>query len=244
MSEPAISVIVPARDLRLFIGEALASIQAQSRLVHEILVIDDGSRDGTAELVREMATRDSRLRLLSGEGRGAAAARNLGLRAASGDIIAFLDGDDIWPRDKIARQMERLTANDRPDIVSGLVQRFRAFDTAASGPADATGPALPMASLAACLFRREAFARIGPLDETLLWSDDHDFMLRAREAGLRIVIMRQIALYYRRRAGSLSQDARAPRDFQLLDIVHRSLKRRRQSGRDMHLPPLADLIER
>lgn len=244
MSEPAISVIVPARDLRNFIGEALASIQAQSRPVQEILVIDDDSRDGTAGLVRDMAARDSRLRILSGDGRGAAAARNLGLRAARGDIIAFLDGDDIWPRDKIARQMERLAAGDRPDIVSGLVQRFRAFDASAHGPADAEGPALPTASLAACLFRREVFQRIGLLDESLLWSDDHDFMLRAREAGLRIVIMRQIALYYRRRAGSLSQDARAPRDFQLLDIVHRSLKRRRQSGREMHLLPLTDLIER
>jgi glycosyltransferase involved in cell wall biosynthesis len=244
MSEPAISVIVPARDLRNFIGEALASIQAQSRPVQEILVIDDASRDGTAEFVREMAVRDSRLRLLSGDGRGAAAARNLGLGTAKGDIIAFLDGDDIWPRDKIARQMERLAADDRPDIVSGLVRRFRAFDANAPGPADAEGPALPMASLAACLFRREVFQRIGLLDESLLWSDDHDFMLRAREAGLRIVIMRQIALYYRRRTGSLSQDARAPRDFQLLDIVHRSLKRRRQSGREIHLLPLGDLIER
>jgi len=243
MSEPAISVIVPVRDLRNFIGEALASIQAQSRPVQEVLVIDDGSRDGTAELLRDMAARDSRLRLLSGEGRGAPAARNIGLRAARGDIIAFLDGDDIWPKDMIGRQLERLAAHDRPDIVSGLVQRFRIFDASVPGPADAEGPSLPMASLAACLFRREVFQRIGLLDETLLWSDDQDFMLRAREAGLRIVIMRQIALYYRRRAGSLSQDARAPRDFQLLDIVHRSLKRRRQSGQALHLAPLAELIE-
>ena len=128
MSEPAISVIVPVRDLRNFIGEALASIQAQSRPVQEVLVIDDGSRDGTAELLRDMAARDSRLRLLSGEGRGAPAARNIGLRAARGDIIAFLDGDDIWPKDMIGRQLERLAAHDRPDIVSGLVQRFRIFD--------------------------------------------------------------------------------------------------------------------
>jgi glycosyltransferase involved in cell wall biosynthesis len=243
MSEPAISVLVPARNLRPFIGEALASIQAQSRPVQEIIVVDDASDDGTDELLRALAQQEPRLRLLTGEGRGAPAARNLGLLAAGGQVIAFLDGDDIWPRDKIERQMERLLAADGPDIVSGLVQRFHCADANTHAPADAGGPALPTASLAACLFRREVFARIGLLDETLLWSDDHDFMLRAREAGLRIVIMRRIALYYRRRAGSLSQDASAPRDFQLLDIVHRSLKRRRQAGTAMHLVPLAELIE-
>src|SRR4029077_12223252 len=123
MSEPAISVLVPARNLRPFIGEALASIQAQSRPVQEIIVVDDASDDGTDELLRALAQQEPRLRLLTGEGRGAPAARNLGLLAAGGQVIAFLDGDDIWPRDKIERQMERLLAADGPDIVSGLVQR-------------------------------------------------------------------------------------------------------------------------
>ena len=243
MSEACVSVIVPARDLRPFIGEALASIQAQSRAVQEIIVIDDASRDGTGELVGELARHEPRLRLLTGEGRGPAAARNLGLRAATSGIVAFLDGDDCWPRDKIERQMQRLDAADRPDIVSGLIQRFRSFDSTTVAPADASGPALPAASLAACLFRRQVFQQIGLMDESLTWSDDHDLMLRAREAGLRIAIMNHVTLYYRLRPGSLSHAAAAPPDFQMLEIVHRSLKRRRKAVTPLHLVPFTQLMD-
>jgi len=238
-----ISVIVPARDLQALIGETIASIQAQSRPVDEIIVIDDRSADGTADIVRTFARQDSRLRLLTGDGRGPAAARNLGLRAASGEVIAFLDGDDIWPLDKIERQMERLSAGDAPKIVSGLIRRFRRFDMASLAPTDAEEAALPGANIGACLYRQEVFARIGLFDESLAWCEDHDLMLRAREAGLRIAIMRQVTLYYRRRPGSHSDDAAAPADYQLLSIVHRSLARRRASGADRHLGPFAALLD-
>ncbi len=238
-----ISVILPARNLRALIGEAIASIRAQSRPVDEIIVIDDRSNDGTGDVVAALAQQDSRLRLLTGGGRGPAAARNLGLRAASGEAIALLDGDDIWPLDKIERQMERLGAGDAPDIVSGLIRRFRRFDTSALAPADAEGAALPGANVGACLYRREVFARIGLFDESLAWCEDHDLMLRAREAGLRIAIMRQVTLYYRRRPGSHSDDEAAPADYQLLSIVQRSLARRRASGADRHLGPFAALLD-
>ncbi len=238
-----ISVIVPARDLRALIGEAIASIQAQTRPVDEIIVIDDGSADGTADVVAGLAQRDSRLRLLQGEGRGPAAARNLGIGVAGGGVIAFLDGDDIWPLEKIERQMRRLGAADAPDVVSGLIRRFRRFDRAALAPEDAEPTALPGANLGACLYRREVFARIGLFDENLNWCEDHDLMLRAREAGLRIAVMRLVTLYYRRRSGSHSDDEAAPLDYQLLSIVQRSLARRRMRGASRHLTPFRELLD-
>ena len=238
-----VSVIVPALDLSTLIGEAIASIQAQSRPVDEIIVVDDRSHDGTGETVAGLARQDSRLKLLTGEGRGPAAARNLGIRAASGEVIAFLDGDDVWPLERIEHQLRRLDAGDAPDIVSGLIRRFRHFDTAALAPVDAEAAALPGANLGACLYRREVFQRIGLFDESLTWCEDHDLMLRAREAGLRIAIMRMVTLYYRRRPGSHSDDEAAPADYQLLSVVQRSLARRRTQGASRHLMPFRELLD-
>ncbi len=243
MGRPAVSVIVTARDLEALIGEALTSILGQTRAVDQIIAVDDASLDGTGDVLRRLARQEPRLSVVTGQGRGAAAARNLGLRSAAGDVITFLDGDDVWPREKIERQMERLAADDAPDIVSGLIRRFMRFDPTTLAPADAETEALPAASLAACLFRRQVFATIGNFDETLRWSDDHDLMLRAREAGFRIAIMKQVTLYYRRRPGSLTHAGDAPRDFQMLKILHRSIKRRRQAGSALHLSPFVGLMD-
>ena len=161
MGRPAVSVIVTARDLEALTGEALASILGQTRAVDQIIAVDDASLDGTGDVLRRLARQEPRLSVVTGQGRGAAAARNLGLRSAAGDVITFLDGDDVWPREKIERQMERLAADDAPDIVSGLIRRFMRFDPTTLAPADAETEALPAASLAACLFRRQVFATIG-----------------------------------------------------------------------------------
>ena len=96
-----ISTIVIAYNLERFIGEAVATIQAQSRPVQEIIIVDDGSTDRTPEIVQALARSDSRIRPLTCERGGPSRARNRGLQASTGGIVAFLDGDDAWPQDKI-----------------------------------------------------------------------------------------------------------------------------------------------
>jgi glycosyltransferase involved in cell wall biosynthesis len=245
MADDGISVIIPALNVDDFIGEAVASVVEQTWPVDEILVIDDGSTDGTAARLRDMAGKDIRLRVLTSDRLGPGGARNVGLKAATRALIAFLDGDDVWPRDKIARQMERFTGADQPDVVSGLIQRFRKLEPGTQTPAGEPGEIIAHVNLGACLFRRGVFDVVGLFDERLRICEDVDLISRVREAGLKLVIMREVALYYRIRPGSLTQTP-STKDRQKLDALEAlrlSIGRRRKSGRMLDLPPLTSLIE-
>lgn len=114
MSTPAVSVITPVWDAVTTLEAAVASLQAQTRDDWEMILVDDGSRDGGGALAARLAAEDARLRLIGwAENRGAAAARNAGIRAARGRYVAFLDADDLWWPEKLAVQigyMERTGA--------------------------------------------------------------------------------------------------------------------------------------
>jgi glycosyltransferase involved in cell wall biosynthesis len=101
-----VSVVIPAYNAAVYIREALAGASAQSHRNLEIIVVDDGSSDETAEIVREIAAQDGRVRLIQTPNGGVARARNHGIREARGEFIAILDADDIWHRDKILKQIE------------------------------------------------------------------------------------------------------------------------------------------
>lgn len=107
----SISVIIPAYNAASFVARALQSVLAQTRSADEIIVVDDGSQDKTADLVR---TFGERVRLIRQSNAGVSAARNAGIAAAAGDWIAFLDADDEWLPDKLRLQTEHLQRN--PDI--------------------------------------------------------------------------------------------------------------------------------
>ncbi len=125
MSPPAASVITPVWNARATLEEAVNSVHAQSFDDWELLLVDDGSKDGSKALAESLAARDGRIRLFGWDGnRGPAAARNEGIRAARGRWITFLDADDLWRPEKLAVQigyMERtgapfsFTALDRID---------------------------------------------------------------------------------------------------------------------------------
>jgi glycosyltransferase involved in cell wall biosynthesis len=101
--QASVTVVVPMRDVAPFLRVAIASIGPDPQM--EILLVDDGSCDGTQQLAEAMALKDGRIRLLQGEGRGPSAARNLAIAAARAELIAFLDADDCWRPGKLARQM-------------------------------------------------------------------------------------------------------------------------------------------
>jgi glycosyltransferase involved in cell wall biosynthesis len=245
MEDDGISVIIPAYNVGGFLAEALASVAAQTRPVHEILVIDDGSTDGTAAWLRDMIGNDARLRVLTSDRLGPSGARNIGLKAATQSIIAFLDGDDAWPLDKTKRQMDRLAAADRPDVVSGLIQRFRKFEPGTLTPSGERGEFMAHVNLGACLFRRQVFHAVGLIDERLRNCEDVDLMFRIREAGLKLAIMREITLYYRIRPGSLTQTWTTERQKELgvLEALRLSIGRRRRTSRALDLPPFTSLID-
>ena len=114
MTGPQISVIIPAYNAAGFIVDAIESVLAQKYPPAEIIIIDDGSTDATHDVVSKFQT--TNLKLIRTPNQGVAAARNLGIEAASGDWLAFLDADDVWVQDKLAMQVEYF---DEFDFITG-----------------------------------------------------------------------------------------------------------------------------
>ncbi len=125
--KPLVSVVVPAYNAAAFIERTLNSVCAQSWSELEILVVDDGSSDDTADIVHRLAAGDGRIRLLRQENQGVSAARNLGIENARGEYIALLDADDIWMPEKIDRQM-RVFQSGSPRIGLVYTQSVRIFE--------------------------------------------------------------------------------------------------------------------
>ena len=105
-----VSVVVPAYNAQATLAATLASIRGQSHREIEIIIVDDGSSDGTAALARAEAERDPRIKVLSVENGGVARARNIGVAASRGAFVAPVDADDLWHPDKIRRQLEVMRA--------------------------------------------------------------------------------------------------------------------------------------
>ena len=113
MEKMLVSVIIPAYNCVTYLEQAVNSALTQTYSQLEILIIDDCSQDNTLKIVKSLAQKDNRIRVLKNEmNQGTAATRNRGLRESKGDFIAFLDGDDVWHPDKLERQLDLLKQTD------------------------------------------------------------------------------------------------------------------------------------
>lgn len=106
VQKPLVSVIIPAYNVSRFIEGTVLSAMQQTYVPLEIIVVDDGSTDETAAIVRSLQQKDARIRLYRQTNSGVSVARNHGIAEAKGDYIAFLDGDDLWHPTKIEKQMQ------------------------------------------------------------------------------------------------------------------------------------------
>lgn len=227
----SISVVMPVRNGERFIVDALRSIQEQSVQVSQILVINDGSQDETCQLVRDVVAKDKRVRLLDGPCKGPGPARNVGLRQATGNVIAFLDCDDLWPAGKLETQLGRLRNEPEVRMVSGFVKYFdKQIDNGLAPADDARTEELFHVHLGASIYRSDVFEEVGLFDEDFLYSEDVDLMLRIRETGIPYTIMNEITLYYRRHDNSMTSylTQEEKRDFNR--ALMNSLRRRKAAG--------------
>jgi glycosyltransferase involved in cell wall biosynthesis len=226
-----ISVIMPNLNMAAFVGHALDSIFNQSLAVHEVICVDTGSSDGSPDVILGHAGA-GRIKLIRHGPAPPAEARNVALQKAEGDVIAFLDADDLWPAGKLQRQMVRLFGLPGVEMVSGQVCYFdRAADNGLSPAADARTETIFHVHLGACIYKRAFLESIGLFDTSLQFAEDVDLMLRARESGRDFTILRSTELYYRRHDGSMTarDEGRMAQCFRL--AAHKSLMRRRAAGR-------------
>jgi len=183
--QPLVSVIIPTYNRREPLTEAVASVLAQSHAALELIVVDDGSDDGTAAFLAERFN-DARLRLISQENLGVSAARNRGAREASGDWLAFLDSDDSWLPEKLERQLAVTLA--RPDCPVSYTEEIWYRHGRWANPRNVHAKqdgwifeqclALCIISPSSVMMRRDVWDELGGFDESLVACEDYDLWLR------------------------------------------------------------------
>lgn len=197
---PAVSVIIPTHDRREFVLAAIASVMAQRGAEFELIVVDDGSRDGTWIALERIAAANAAngaratMRIVRTENRGVAAARNTGAALAAAPMLAFLDSDDLWGPHKLARQLDFMHASpgcaiaqtDELWIRNGVRVNPARRHRKRAGDIFIDSLRTCLISPSAVIMRTALFRELGGFDEDLLAAEDYDLWLRillCHEAG-------------------------------------------------------------
>jgi glycosyltransferase involved in cell wall biosynthesis len=195
--QPLVSCIVPVFNGARYLAEALDSALRQTYGTVEVLAVDDGSTDATPTV---LASYGDRVRSVRQANAGPAAARNRGLREIRGEFAAFLDADDLWDAEKVARQMERFAARPELDISVTHVRNFwipELRDEEARFRDHRIAQSLPGYLASTMLAPRRVFEAIGDFDAALAFGHSTEWFLRAKQHGAVIEALSDV-LYFRR----------------------------------------------
>lgn len=229
-NEPLVSVVIPVYNCECYLAEAIESVLAQTYRPIEVIVVDDGSTDGSAPVAKRFA--DS-VRYCFQANSGTSAARNRGASLASGTLFAFLDADDVWVVDKLTRQMAVFGDDPGLDVVFGHVQQFCSpeldghIKKTLYCPAEAMPGYLP----GTMLIRRDAFLRVGPFETDWQAAEALAWYSRVMEKGLRSLMLPEVVLKRRLHIGNKGIRQRTLQKTQYLRILKASLERRRAASR-------------
>jgi hypothetical protein len=219
---PLISVVIPVHNGARFIADAVASVLAQEYAALELIVVDDGSTD---ELDAAVANLPVAVEYLRQPQQGPAAARNAGIARARGEVLAFLDVDDLWPPNVLEILLD-VMLNQGSDVVTGWAQMALYDDT--NGTTTSVG--VPEVSfphyIGAALYRRSAFDAVGLFDPGLQYGEDTDWFKRLQESDQ---VLRRIPLttLVVRRHGANMTRGKNPVELGVVRTVKKSLDRRR-----------------
>ena len=223
---PLVSIVIPSYNVGRYVGAAIDSVLRQSYPRIEVIVVDDGSTDDTAS---RLAAYLDRVVAIHQRQSGIGAARNAGISRSKGELLGFLDADDLFVADKIARQVAVLRDDHRLDAVFGHVEEFFDGDKeASSGRPTVRHGTHPAYMAQTMLIRREAFDRVGPFEGWRV-AEFMDWYLRAVDAGLSALMLDEVVTRRRIHAtnvGVVKRDARS--DF--ARVLTPALDRRRAAS--------------
>jgi glycosyltransferase involved in cell wall biosynthesis len=222
MNPPAVSILMPCRDAAATLDEALASLCGQTLADFELIAVDDGSTDGTAERLAEWARCEPRLQVLHIEPRGIIAALNAGLESCRAQLIGRMDADDICEPDRWESQRSWLQMHPEIGVVSslvegyppeGLAEGFRLYIEWQNGlltPESIAREIFVESPLvhSSVLMRRKPLEAVGGYQEHG-WAEDYDLWLRMYLSGVRFAKVPRVLLHWRDHPGRLTRtDAR------------------------------------
>jgi glycosyltransferase involved in cell wall biosynthesis len=215
---PEISVVVPVYNAASTISATIGSVLAQTFAWFEIIAVDDGSLDTSLAVLLDLAAQDSRIRVISQRNGGVSSARNLGVEMANAPLVAFLDSDDLWARDKLASHIA--LHSDEPELAASyariafIAQDAETLDGArtvstltphAPRLADVLGEN-PVCTASNLVVRRDWFLAMGGFDERLKFAEDQEFVARLVSRGGKVDGIDSVLTGYRFSPDGLSMD--------------------------------------
>lgn len=225
-----VSCIIPVFNGECYLSEAINSILQQTFSPLEVIVADDGSTDRTQEII---AAFGERVRCVAQANEGPSRARNLGIRAAIGEFIAFLDADDLWHAEKLERQMERFRVRPELDYCVTRCQNFWVSELQAEAEKYCDHRiSRPMAGYVSgtLIARRSLFDKVGKFDPNLSHGDSTEWFLRAGNEGAVGELLPEVLMYRRLHSGNRSRLRASQSKEQYLQLIKSSLDHRRRNS--------------
>jgi len=181
MKDIDVSVIIPCHNYAHFLSESVSSALNQETVNVEVIVVDDGSTDNIHSVISRFS--DPRVRFVHQEQAGIGAARNTGVRWARGSLLAFLDADDLWRVNRLARAAATIATSDQDTICFAMVQEFLdpSIDTTRGQLPELRN--VPGVSASSCVVKSAVFRRVGSFSESLESGEFIDWYIRAQNAG-------------------------------------------------------------
>ncbi len=223
---PNISVLIPTYNSEKYIEESLQSVLQQSLKPSEIIVVDDGSNDGTLEILLSYKN----IKVISQKKKGVAFTRNTALAESTGEFIAFQDADDLWLIDKLKLQYECLCQNPEIDLVFCKMSNFidsQIKDKAKLYWKQHLESNIDPLGLQTMLARRSVFEKVGTFNPELAFAEDLDWFSRLEERGLRKTIMSEVLVKRRLHDSNTTLLSAEDQQKMRLKLIQASLSRQR-----------------
>jgi glycosyltransferase involved in cell wall biosynthesis len=221
---PMVSIIIPGYNAEKYLFEALSSLTGDDFQPREIIVVDDGSTDKSAEIVGEF----NEIKYFYQTNKGVSVARNFGIEHSNADFITFIDADDVWIPGRIQQGLSYFMKNPETDFVLGMSRRFLddGFEKPSNMPQEWFDHPQFASNTGVLMARRHCFSKVGGFNPGFKRGEDTEWIQRARDLGL--IMERMPVLFLKQRVHEENTEARKTPDVKnFLKLMRESVQRKK-----------------